>query len=400
MEKGLEIARGKTKVLHELAGQPDFAVITQTDTISAGDGARRHELAGKGRLAALTAGRVFRLLNLCGLPTHYIRGGEDDDNNELLVRRCTMLPLEVVVRGVAAGSYVKRRPGVQRGSLLIPRVVEYFFKDDAAHDPFIEPDAIVAGGYATPNEVATMAELARVAFDVLSHAWRLRDTLLVDLKIEFGRIAAGEGKGNLVIADVIDNDSWRVWPQGREELMLDKQMYRNLQDPTLQDLDRVVSAYEHVAEIAGGFPVMRTAMIAILTNEPDSRQLDPVMRAFGPYGIPMIRHITSMTRTPGHALSLIAQLEVAFPRLVFVAIGTPEFGEFLEYTTSAQVFTVAADADQSACEAAALRVAKAFGLDDTVVHGRTVLMQGGMRSAVFQADAHINQQPQGQPVAV
>jgi len=113
MNKGMEIEHGKTKVLYESPGQPDMAVIKQTDAISAGDGARRNEIAGKGRLAAQTTARVFRLLNLCGLPTHYLSGGEDDDQNEMLVRRCNMIPLEVVVRGVAAGSLVKRNPGMQ-----------------------------------------------------------------------------------------------------------------------------------------------------------------------------------------------------------------------------------------------------------------------------------------------
>ena len=75
-----------------------------------------------------------------------------------------------------------------------------------------------------------MSELARITFEILAHAWRRHNTLLVDLKIEFGRIASGEGKGQLVIADVVDNDAWRIWPQGREDLMLDKQLYRNLHD--------------------------------------------------------------------------------------------------------------------------------------------------------------------------
>ena len=77
------------------------------DAITAGDGARRNEIEGKGRIAAKTTARVFRLLNLCGVPTHYISGGEDDDNNEMLVRRAQMIPLEVVMRGVAAGSFVQ-----------------------------------------------------------------------------------------------------------------------------------------------------------------------------------------------------------------------------------------------------------------------------------------------------
>ena len=182
----------------------------------------------KARLAAQTTARVFRLLNLCGLPTHYLNGGEDDDNNEMVVRRCNMIPLEVVTRGVAAGSFVKRNPDIPRGTLLAPRVIEFFFKDDANHDPLISPDQIVARNIATPQEVGAMNELARLTFEILSHAWRKRDVLLVDLKIEFGAAGRRREQGQLVIADVIDNDSWRIWPQGREDLMLDKQMYRNL----------------------------------------------------------------------------------------------------------------------------------------------------------------------------
>ena len=174
MNKGIEIARGKTKVLFEAAGQPDMLVVKQTDAISAGDGARRNEIAGKGRLAAQTTARVFRLLNLCGLPTHYLNGGEDDDDNEMLVRRCNMIPLEVVVRGVAAGSLVRRNPGLQRGALLVPRMVEFFLKDDAQHDPLITPDAIIAQNIANPAEISAMTEIARLTFEILAQAGRRR----------------------------------------------------------------------------------------------------------------------------------------------------------------------------------------------------------------------------------
>ncbi|MFY9711599.1 MAG: phosphoribosylaminoimidazolesuccinocarboxamide synthase, partial [Candidatus Cybelea sp.] len=158
MNKGIEIARGKTKILYENPGQPHQLVVEQTDQISSGDGARRNVIAGKGRLAAQTTARVFRLLNLCGLPAHYLTGGEDDDNNEMVVRRANMIPLEVVTRGVAAGSFVKRNPGLPRGTLLVPRVVEFFFKDDANHDPLIAPDQIITRGIATPQEVGIMSE--------------------------------------------------------------------------------------------------------------------------------------------------------------------------------------------------------------------------------------------------
>src|SRR6202011_5818763 len=157
--KGHEIARGKTKILYEHEGQPDVVVVKQQDGITARDGERRDVIEGKGRLAAQTTSRVFRLLNLCGLPTHYLNGGEDDDDNEMLVRRCNMIPLEVVVRGVAAGSLVRRNPGLQRGSLLVPRMVEFFFKDDANHDPLIMPDQIVAQNLANPAEISAMTEI-------------------------------------------------------------------------------------------------------------------------------------------------------------------------------------------------------------------------------------------------
>ena len=196
VNKGREIARGKTKILYEADANPDLLVVQQMDAITAGDGARRDVIEGKGRIAAKTTARVFRLLNLCGLPTHYISGGEDDDNNEMLVRRAQMIPLEVVVRGVAAGSFVKRRPGVARGSILVPRVIEFFLKDDANHDPLIEPDEIVARGIATPQELGTMSELARITFEIFAHAWRRRDTLLVDLKIEFGRLDPARGRAS------------------------------------------------------------------------------------------------------------------------------------------------------------------------------------------------------------
>src|SRR6202163_1664983 len=165
MRKGHEIARGKTKILYELDGQPDVLVVQQQDGITARDGERRDVIEGKGRIAAQTTARVFRLLNLGGFPTDYLNGGEDDDDNEMLLRRAQMIPLEVVVRGVAAGSLVKRRPTIQRGALLVPRLLEFFIKDDANHDPLIEPDALVGAGIAKAHEMAAMQELARITYE-------------------------------------------------------------------------------------------------------------------------------------------------------------------------------------------------------------------------------------------
>jgi phosphoribosylaminoimidazole-succinocarboxamide synthase len=340
-------------------------------------------------------------LNLCGLPTHYLNGGEDDDDNEMLVRRAQMIPLEVVVRGVAAGSLVKRRPGIVRGSLLVPRMIEFFFKDDAQHDPQIDPDAVVANGIATAQEVATMTELARIVYEILAHAWRRRDALLVDLKIEFGRLASGEGKGQLVIADVIDNDSWRVWPQGREELMLDKQLYRNLETVTPADLDRIKANYEQVAEIVGTFPQMRPGMVALLADGPEHvPALDVVGRALAAFGLPAVRHVVSVARTPGYVLQLVAQLEATFARMVAVTVGpaTSALPALVDNATANPVVPV--DAAAPAADDVAMRCAKAFALEDTVVYGRVLLMQANARSTVLQVDAQLNVPPPPVPPGV
>jgi len=401
VKKSHEIARGKTKILYELEGQPDVLVVQQQDAITAGDGVRRDVIDGKGRIAAKTTARVFRLMNLCGLPTHYLSGGEDDDDNEMLVRRAQMIPLEVVVRGVAAGSLVRRRPGIQRGSLLVPRMIEFFLKDDANHDPLIETDAIVAQGIATPQEIATMTELARITYEVLAHAWRRRDALLVDLKIEFGRLASGEGKGQLVIADVIDNDSWRVWPQGREDLMLDKQLYRNLETVTPADLDRVKANYEQVAEITGSFPLMRPGMVALLIDGPDHvASAEVVGRSLAAFGLPTVRHVVSVSRTPGYVLQLVTQLEATFARMVAVAIGPAgsALAAIIDNATPNPV--IAVDVADPRPDELALRCAKAFALEDTVVFGRVLLLQANARSDVLAADARLNAPPPPPPPGV
>lgn len=395
MNKGVQIAQGKTKILYEHPGQPDQLVVAQTDQISAGDGARRNEIPGKGRLAAQTTARVFRLLNLCGLPTHYLNGGEDDDNNEMLVRRCAMIPLEVVVRGVAAGSFVKRNPSVARGALMVPRVIEFFLKDDANHDPLIAPEAIVAQNIASPPELGAMNELARLTFDILAHAWRKRDVLLVDLKIEFGRLISGPDKGQLVIADVIDNDSWRIWPQGREDLMLDKQLYRDLPEVTPADLARVRDNYEIVAELVGTFPTLRPGMIALVADGPGSVQiLEPVARAIDVFGLQSLRRVVSTHLVPGYVLQATQQLDATFSRLLYVASG-PQLAAMLGAATPTPVF----DATEYDADELALALAKTLALDDTVMYGRVMLVQANARSAVLHADAQLNLPHPQAPVA-
>ena len=284
----------------------------------------------------------------------------------------------------------------------MPRVIEFFIKDDANHDPQIEPDAIVAAGIANAQEIATMSELARIAYEILAHAWRRRDALLVDLKLEFGRLASGEGKGELVIADVIDNDSWRVWPQGREDLMLDKQLYRNLETVTPGDLERVRANYETVADVVGTFPQMLPGMVALLADGVENvAAADVVGRALGAFGLPVLRHVVSVARTPGYVLQLVAQLEATFARLVLVPVGAANgaLAGMVDNATANPVVPV--DAADPRADEIATRCAKAFALEDTVVFGRVLLMQANGRSAVLRADAQLNapQPPPGPGIA-
>jgi hypothetical protein len=116
-----------------------------------------------------------------------------------------------------------------------------------------------------------------------------------------------------VIADVIDNDSWRIWPQGREELMLDKQLYRNLPTVTPADLARVRANYEQVAEIVGTFPQMRPGMVALIADGPENVPLLDAGRARARRGFGCRRAPRRLGRaTPGYVLQLVAQLDATF----------------------------------------------------------------------------------------
>jgi hypothetical protein len=269
-------------------------------------------------------------------------------------------------------------------------MIEYFLKDDANHDPLIDADEIVHRGIATPQELGVMSEVARITYEISAHAWRRRETLLVDLKIEFGRLLGGENRGSLVVADVIDNDSWRIWPQGREDLMLDKQYYRNLTEVTPADLDKLRDNYESVAEMVGTFPTMRPGMIAMIADGPQAVPLlDPVARGIGVFGLQSLRRVVSSHLLPAYAANAAQQLDATFPRLVYVASG-PQIAALMAATTPTPVF----DATEYEPDELALAIAKTFAMDDTVMFGRVMLVQANARSAVIQADAQLNTPPQ------
>lgn len=238
------LSEGKTKQIYAHPDDSNLAYMVNKDQITAGDGLRRNELVGKSRWSTVTMARVYRLLNAQGIATHLI---EQINDTTVLITRCTMLPIEQVMRRLATGSYLTRTPGAREGDRFDPVLVETFLKDDANHDPQIRAADIVAQGLATPEEIAWMAREGRRVFAALERAWAAIDITLVDLKIEFGR----DSRGTLLVADVIDNDSWRLWPGGDKHRMLDKQLYRNLAQVTPADLQALGDRYALVAELAG-----------------------------------------------------------------------------------------------------------------------------------------------------
>jgi len=414
MNKGTEVARGKTKVLYRSADRQDAVVVVSQDNITAGDGAKRHTIGGKGRLAALTTARVYRLLSACGLPTHYLSGGEDEDDNEMLVRQCEMIPIEVVVRGIAAGSYVKRNPGVKAGTVIAPHLVEYFFKDDANHDPQYTAERIVDEGIATTLELNQMTDIARLVFDIIAHAWKQQDVLLVDLKVEFGRAKTPEGGTEILLADVIDNDSWRIWPAGDQTMMLDKQIYRNIPQPTESDLANVKNKYEEVAERVGKFQRSSGGFVGIIMGSAgDNAHADRVVKALSNLGVPSRKHVASAHKTPLYALQKVSQLDNMLGRVVYITvagrsnalsafvdaasanpvIACPPIGSNfggMDVLSSLSLPSGIASMVVLEPENAALAAAKILAVDDTVLYGRVLVSQYRNRTTVIESDARMN----------
>src|SRR5271165_22580 len=417
MNKGPEVARGKTKILYQHPDQPDAVIVSSQDSITAGDGAKRNVITGKGRLAALTTARIFRLLNACGLPTHYMSGGEDEDGNEMVVRRCEMIPIEVVVRGVAAGSYLKRHPAVKEGTVFAPRLVEYFFKDDARHDPQYSAEQIITEDLATPAELAEMTDVALLVFEILAHAWKQQNVLLIDLKVEFGRYKTAEGGSQILLADVIDNDSWRVWPGGDPKRMLDKQIYRNMGTPKDSELGAVKEKYEEVAERVAQFQKSVGGFVAIIMgSSADAAHAERIGKALSGFGIPSTKHVASAHKTPLYALTRVQQTDSAMGRVVYITIAgrsnalsafvdaatpnpviaCPVIGSNwagMEILSSLQLPSGVASVVVLEPENAALAAAKILAVDDTVLFGRVLVSQYRSRKSVIDSDARMAAAP-------
>lgn len=233
MEKVSELYRGKAKTVHTTS-DPNYLILEFRDDTSAFDGERIEQLARKGMVNNRFNHFIMEKLAAEGIPTQMERLLSD---TESLVKNLAMIPVECVVRNIAAGSLV-RRLGVEEGISLTPPTFELFLKNDALHDPMINESHAVAFGWATHEQLAEMKRLTFAVNDVLKSLFDQAGMLLVDYKLEFGVF-----NGKVVLGDEFSPDGCRLWDKETRE-KLDKDRFR-------QGLGGVVEAYEEVAKRLG-----------------------------------------------------------------------------------------------------------------------------------------------------
>jgi phosphoribosylaminoimidazole-succinocarboxamide synthase len=240
MSRRKRIYEGKAKVLYE-GPEPGTLVQYFKDDATAFNARKRGIITGKGVLNNRISEYLMSRLNEIGVPTHFLRRL---NMREQLIREVEIIPLEVVVRNVAAGSFAQRF-GLAEGSALPRSVVEYYYKNDELQDPMVAEEHITAFGWATPQDLDEMMSLALRINDFLSGLFLGVGIRLIDFKVEFGRLWNGDDM-RIVLADEITPDSCRLWDLKTNE-KLDKDRFR-------RDLGNVAEAYQEVARRLGIMP--------------------------------------------------------------------------------------------------------------------------------------------------
>ena len=233
MEKRNELYRGKAKSVYT-TDDPDRLVLLFRNDTSAFDGKKIEQLDRKGMVNNRFNAFIMQKLEDAGIPTQFDALLSD---NECLVKKLDMIPVECVVRNFAAGSLVKRL-GVEEGMALTPPTFELFLKDDAKGDPFINQSHVVTFGWATAEQLARMQGLTLKINDILKGLFDKAGLLLVDFKLEFGLF-----NGEIVLGDEFSPDGCRLWDKETRKKM-DKDRFR-------QGLGGVIEAYEEVAQRLG-----------------------------------------------------------------------------------------------------------------------------------------------------
>lgn len=268
MSENRGIAEGKTKIIYQDIWEKDQVIIENKDTITAGDGARVDTIPGKGRMATLSASNVFRLLGSHGIESHFI---EQVSPKRFRATKLDMIPLEVVVRRYACGSYIQRYPDVMSGQKLGQLAVEFFAKDDRLHDPLVEHDyanstvsrydahksriglrsidqipvPMQLSPFRLKNEDRNYIESNAVcSFEVIEEEFARQGFSLVDIKTEYGYDPAHR----LIIGGTIDTNQMNLRRDGESGQMTDSDPFRKVQTPT-----DAVEVFEGVARITIDF---------------------------------------------------------------------------------------------------------------------------------------------------
>ncbi len=233
MEKLDLLYEGKAKKVYKTE-DPDVLIVDYKDDATAFNGEKKGTITGKGVVNNRMTNLMFRMLEKQGIPTHYI---EEISDRETLVKKVEIVPLEVIIRNVAAGSFSKRL-GIEEGFKLLAPTLEFSYKDDALGDPMINDYFAIAIGAATREEIDKITEYAFKINDFMKEFFAGIGIDLIDFKIEFGRY-----KGQIILADEISPDTCRFWDSKTHE-KLDKDRFR-------RDMGNVEEAYEEVFKRIG-----------------------------------------------------------------------------------------------------------------------------------------------------
>lgn len=228
MEKREQLYEGKAKKVF-LTDNPDYVIVSYKDDATAFNGEKKGTIMGKGVVNNRMSNHLFGLLEKEGVPTHFV---EELNDRETVVKKVEIVPVEVIVRNIAAGS-LSKRIGYPEGTKLKKTVLEYCYKDDELGDPMINDYHIAAMELATQEEMDTIAELSFKVNTFLTELLKAVNVELIDFKLEFGRF-----NGDIVLADEISPDTCRFWDSTTGE-KLDKDRFR-------RDMGNVEEAYQEM----------------------------------------------------------------------------------------------------------------------------------------------------------
>lgn len=229
MQKQEQLYEGKAKKVFA-TDDPNFVIVDYKDDATAFNGEKKGTIVGKGAINNVMSNHMFRLLEQSGIPTHFV---EELSDRETVVKKVSIVPLEVIVRNLSAGSF-SRRYGVEEGIVFAQPTVEFSYKNDELGDPLLNSDHALALRLATTAEIEQIQSMARKINQIMQQYFDSLNVILVDFKLEFGRLS----DGSIVLADEISPDTCRLWDKTTHE-KLDKDRFR-------RDLGGVEEAYQEI----------------------------------------------------------------------------------------------------------------------------------------------------------